>query len=480
MFWFFVLLKKLSTCINTVLYIVQVSFKKQRGIIFTTMDIKKLWDDLLAQMEIEVTKANFSTWFKDTYINKIDGGVVHLAVPNTFAKEWLSQRYHKRILELLREKNEGVRSVEYIISTQKKKKVGENEDGSSQNKELPLKGLFIDPEDNLNPRYTFENFVVGPFNELANAAAQAILKKPVAYNPLFYYGNTGLGKTHLMQAVGNHIKHHNKERRVYYVTSEKFTMDYVTSLQSGKVNNFKEKYRKYDVLIIDDIQFLSNKEKTQEELFHLFNYLYNNNKQIILSSDVHVNYLPNLEDRLKSRFMAGMIIDIAPADTESRMAILKTKARVNNFNLSDEIMSYLASNVGGSIRELEGILNTLICQSQLKGGELTLNEIKQHTKNTGKPHKSVSVKDVVRAVSSYYNIEEEAIYNKTRRREVVKPRQLTMYILREFYNISLPSIGQKLGGRDHTTVIHSCEKIRNELRINPELQSEINQIKAMI
>ncbi len=444
------------------------------------MDIKKLWDDLLAQMEIEVSRANFSTWFKDTYINKIEGGVVYLAVPNTFAKEWLSQRYHKKILEILRGKNESIRSIEYIISTQKKKKEGEGSEDGQTIKELPLSGLFISPEDNLNPRYTFENFVVGQFNELAHAAAQAIIKKPVAYNPLFYYGNTGLGKTHLMQAVGNYIKNHNKDRRVFYVTSEKFTTDYITSLQSGKINNFKEKYRKYDVFIMDDIQFLSNKEKTQEELFHLFNYLYDNNKQIIFSSDVHVNYLPNLEDRLKSRFMSGMIIDISPADTESRMAILKTKARINNFNLSDETASYLASSVDGSIRELEGVLNTIICQSQLKGRDLSLSEIKQHTKNTGRPHRTVSVKDVVRAVSSFYNLEEDTIYNKTRRQEVVKPRQLTMYILREDYNISLPSIGQKLGGRDHTTVIHSCEKIKNEIKINPELQSEINQIRAMI
>ncbi len=458
----------------------QVSFKKAEGIIFINMEIKKLWDGVLAQMEIEVSRANFSTWFKDTYINKIDNGIVYLAVPNTFAKEWLSQRYHKKILEILRMEDENIRSIEYVIAAQKKKREDGGDDESSIGKDLPLSGLFINPEDNLNPRYTFENFVVGQFNELAHAAAQAIIKKPVAYNPLFYYGNTGLGKTHLMQAIGNHIKNHNKERRVFYVTSEKFTTDYITSLQSGKINNFKDKYRKYDVLIIDDIQFLSNKEKTQEELFHLFNHLYDNNKQIIFSSDVHVNYLPNIEDRLKSRFMAGMIIDISPADTESRMAILKTKARINNFSLSNEISACLATSVGGSIRELEGILNTVICQSQLKGRDLTLSEVKQLTKNSGRPHKNVSVRDVVRAVSSFYNIEEDAIYNKTRRQEVVKPRQLTMYILREFYNISLPSIGQKLGGRDHTTVIHSCEKIKNELKLNSELQSEINQIKAMI
>ena len=203
------------------------------------MEIKKLWDDLLTQVELEVSKANFSTWFKDTYINKIEGGVVFLAVPNTFAKEWLSQKYHNKILSILREKNESIRSIEYIISTQKKKREGEGGEDGASTKELPLSGLFINPEDNLNPRYTFENFVVGPFNELAYAAAQAVIKKPVAYNPLFYYGNTGLGKTHLMQAIGNYIKNHFKERRVYYVTSEKFTMDYINSVQSGKTSNFK-------------------------------------------------------------------------------------------------------------------------------------------------------------------------------------------------------------------------------------------------
>jgi chromosomal replication initiator protein len=231
---------------------------------------------------------------------------------------------------------------------------------------------------------------------------------------------------------------------------------------------------------MDDIQFLSNKEKTQEELFHLFNYMYDSNKQIIFSSDVHPNYLQNLEDRLKSRFLAGMIIDISPLDTESKIAILQTKSQINNFNLLPEAAYYIASIVHGSIRELEGTLNAVICQSQLKGRDLSLNEVKQLTKDSTKPQKTISVKDVVKAVSSFYNIEEESIYNKTRRQEVVKPRQLTMYLLREDYNISFPSIGQKLGNRDHTTVMHSCDKIRNELKSNPELINELNQIRALI
>lgn len=444
------------------------------------MDSKTLWNTVLVQIELEVSKANFSTWFKDTYILKIDSGIVHLAVPNTFVKNWLQNKYHKNILQNLRNLVEGVRSVEYIISPINKKKDEPATEIPSQNKELPLNSLYINPEDNLNPRYTFDTFVVGPFNELAYAAAQAILKKPVAYNPLFFYGSTGLGKTHLMQAIGNHIKQHHKDKRVLYVTSERFTVDYINSVMANKANHFKEKYRKYDVFIMDDMQFLSNKEKTQEELFHLFNHMYDGNRQIIFSSDQHPNYLQNLEERLKSRFVSGMIVDISPLDTESKVAILQTKAGINNFKLPAETAYYLASVVNNSIRELEGALNSVICQTQLKGRDLNLQEIKQLTKDSNKPQKSISVKDVVRAVAAFYNIEEDSIYNKTRRQEVVKPRQLTMYILREDFNISFPSIGQKLGNRDHTTVMHSCDKIKNELKSNSELIGELNQIRTLI
>lgn len=445
------------------------------------MEMKQLWNSVLVQLELETTKANFTTWFKDTFISKVEAPTVYLAVPSVFAKEWLSSKYHKQILQSFRNVLEDIRSVEYVISHQKPKKEDEVkivETGG--NKELPMTNLFIDPEDNLNPRYTFETFVVGPFNELAYAATQAIIKKSVVYNPLFIYGNTGLGKTHLMQAVGNFFKNSPTPKRVHYVTSEKFTIDYINSVMANRVNHFKEKYRKYDVLIMDDIQFLSTKEKTQEELFHLFNSMYDNNKQIIFSSDIHPNYLPNLEDRLKSRFMAGMIIDISPADTESKIAILQANAQLNNFELTHEVASHLAASVDGSIRELVGALNSVICQTQLKGKELSLAEIRQTTKNSTKPHKTVSVKEVVKAVAAFYNIEEDSIYDKTRKQEVVKPRQMTMYILREDFNVSFPSIGQKLGGRDHTTVIHSCEKIKNELKNNQELSSELNQIRALI
>ncbi len=445
------------------------------------MEMKQLWNSVLVQLELETTKANFTTWFKDTFISKVESPTVFLAVPSVFAKEWLSSKYHRQILQAFRNVLEDVRAVEYVISHQRPKKEAEVklvEVGST--KELPMTNLFIDPEDNLNPRYTFETFVVGPFNELAYAATQAIIKKAVVYNPLFIYGNTGLGKTHLMQAVGNFFKNSPTPKRVHYVTSEKFTIDYINSVMANKINHFKEKYRKYDVLIMDDIQFLSTKEQTQTELFHLFNSMYDNNKQIIFSSDIHPNYLANLEDRLKSRFMAGMIIDISPADIESKIAILQANAQANNFELTHEVAAHLASSVDGSIRELVGALNSIICQTQLKGKELTLAEIRQTTKNSTKPHKTVSVKEVVKAVAAFYNIDEESIYDKTRKQEVVKPRQMTMYILREDFNVSFPSIGQKLGGRDHTTVIHSCDKIKNELKNNQELSSELNQIRALI
>ena len=296
--------------------------------------------------------------------------------------------------------------------------------------ELPLADFYINKEDNLNPRYTFENFVVGPFNELAHAAAQAVIKKPgQAYNPLFVYGDTGRGKTHLIQAVGNSLKNNGTGKKIFYVTSEKFTTDYINLVQDNKGNMFKEKYRKYDVLIMDDIQFLSNKEKTQEELFHLFNSMYDNNKQIIFSSDKHPNYIPNLEDRLKSRFSAGMIVDIPAPDYESRVAILKAKAQTNNFLVAQEVLEYLASSVEGNIRELEGILNSIVCQTQLKGKDLSLGDIKNLVKNNLKPKKNVSVKEIIKLIADFYNIEEENIYEKTRKKEIVRPRQLIMYIL---------------------------------------------------
>ncbi|HEX9608958.1 MAG TPA: chromosomal replication initiator protein DnaA [Candidatus Paceibacterota bacterium] len=449
----------------------------------TITDSKQLWENVLVDIELSISKANFSTWFKDTSISKIEDGIVSLSVSNEFVRDWLSNKYHKNILRALRSCDENVRGLEYVIRKDGRKRevTPPSVNRPQMNSALPLENFYINKNDNLNPRYIFDTFVVGPFNELAHAAAQAIVQKPgITYNPLFIYGQTGVGKTHLIQAVGNQLKKMNENQKVYYVTSERFTMDLVNSIQSGKVNQFKDKYRQYDVLIMDDIQFLSGKEKTQEELFHLFNALYDNNKQILFSSDKHVNYIPDLEDRLKSRFAAGMIVDIPAPDQESRTAILRAKIGQNNFSLGDDIVEYLATTIQGNIRDLEGTLNSIICQSQLKGRELSLTEVKTLIKDNAKPKKLVSVVDVIQKVASFYNIDESSIYEKTRRKEVVRPRQLIMYILREDFSVSFPSIGQKLGGRDHTTVIHSCDKVRNELKTDSNLNQELSQIRMLL
>jgi chromosomal replication initiator protein len=445
------------------------------------MDTKKLWENALAEIELTVSKGNFNMWFKDTRIVRFEDGIVYLSVPNVFVKDWLLNKFHKFILKCLRN-NADVRGIEYVVSKDDGKRVDQNSQRQipiNPTSELPLNDYYINKDDNLNPRYTFESFVVGPFNELAYAAAQAVIKKPgITYNPLFIYGDTGRGKTHLIQAIGNYLKT-TTSKKIYYLTSERFAQDYMSSLQNQKMSHFKEKYRKYDVLIMDDIQFFSSKEKFQEELFHLFNNLYDDNKQIVFSSDKHPNYIPNLEERLKSRFGAGMIIDVPHPDQESRAAILRAKAKMQNFELSPDNIEYLASTIDGNIRELEGALNSIIMHSQLKGRELTVTEIKNLIKDSAKPKKAVSVKDVIKTIADFYNIEEASIYEKTRRKEVVKPRQLIMYILREEFDVSYPSIGQKLGGRDHTTVIHSCEKIKNELKTNHILAQELKQIKSM-
>ena len=449
----------------------------------TTIDNKKIWDEVLTKIELDISKANFNTWFKDTSIIKYEKGVIYLAVPNEFVKNWLYEKYNKDILKTLRDSVESIRTVEYIIkdNTQSKKQNLTNQFSPSINNRLPLDSFYINKKDNLNPRYTFDSFIVGTFNELSNVAAQTIIKKQgVVYNPLFIYGKTGYGKTHLIQAVGNEIKNKYSNKRVFYITSEKFSVDCVNSIQQNKVNLFKEKYRKYDTLIMDDIQFLSRKERTQEELFHLFNYFYDNNKQIIFSSDRHPNHIPDIADRLKSRFGAGMMVDIQAPDNESRIEILKLKTKINNFYLSNEIIEHIASEIKGNIRELEGIFNSIICQSQLKGRELNMQEIKNLIKTNITPKKNISVKEIVKTVAEFYSIEESMIYEKTRRKEVVKPRQLVMYILREDFGISYPSIGEKLGGRDHTTVIHSCEKIRNGLKTDSALAQELEQIKSII
>ena len=444
------------------------------------MNTKELWQGALAEIELSLSRANFSTWFKNTTIVKFDDGTIYLGVPNEFVKDWLVTKYHSFILKTLRDLNDHVRTVEYCItktSDQPKKEVEVGPSDKQPFSRLPFNDVR---EDGLNPKYTFQNFIVGPFNELAYAAAQAIVNHPGAqYNPLFIYGGTGLGKTHLLQSVGNEIKRRFPEYKVFYTSLEKFSVDYVNSMHANKINGFKEKYRKYDVLIMDDIQFVSGKEKTQEELFYLFNTLHEQNKQIIFSSDKHPNFILGLEDRLQSRFNAGMIIDILQPDFESRFAIIRSKVKESTSFISDEILEYVAESVQGSIRELEGVLNTVLMQSQLKGRVMQLQEVKQLIKNNIKTKKNISLRDVIKIVSDFYGIEDSAIYNKTRRKDIVKPRQVAMYILREDFDVSYPAIGDTLGGRDHTTVIHSYEKIKNDLKTDPVLMKEVAELRSL-
>ncbi|MCK4918411.1 MAG: chromosomal replication initiator protein DnaA [Candidatus Pacebacteria bacterium] len=444
-----------------------------------SIDNKKIWEEVLNSLELELSKANFNTWFKDTHILKYESGIIFIGVPNEFVKNWLYEKYNKYIIKILRGLENNIRAVEYIIDNSQIKNKAADKQYLNINNKLPLEEtVSINKNDNLNPRYTFNNFIVGTFNELSYVASQTVLKKQgVVYNPLFIYGKTGYGKTHLIQALGNEFKKLNK--KVFYTTSEKFYTDCIQSIQQNKINLFKEKYRKYDILIMDDIQFLTHKERTQEELFHLFNYLYDNNKQIIFSSDRHPNHIPDIADRLKSRFSAGMTVDIQVPDIESRTAIIKSKIKMNNFYLEDIIVNYIALEVKGNIRELEGIFNSIMCQSQLKKKELSLQEIRNLIKININSNKNISIKEIIKTVANFYNIEEEMICKKTRKKEIVKPRQLIMYILREDFNISYPSIGEKLGGRDHTTVIHSCDKIRNNLKNNSLLIQELEQIRSM-
>jgi len=448
-----------------------------------TEELKDLWNKSLGEIEMNISKANFTTWFKNTSIIKDEGGVIYVGVPNEFVKDWLYNKFHKLILKTLISNNDSIRGIEYIIHKIEIVKQEDNKTTKVQqniNKELPLSDLYINKDDNLNPKYNFNSFIVGPFNELAYAVSQAIIENPGRnYNPFFIYGGTGLGKTHIIQSIGNTIKQKHPEKKVYYVSLERFAIDYINSIQNKNPNAFKEKYRKYDVIIMDDIQFISGKDKTQEELFHLFNTLYENNKQIIFSSDKHPNFIQGLEERLQSRFASGMTVQITEPDYESRVAIIKAKFESTNCIVDKDVISYLAEVLNGNIRELEGSLNAVICQTNLKKQSLSMTEVKSLIKNNIKPKKTVDIDDIVNIIAGYYNLKKESIYEKTRRREVVRARQVTMYLLREDFNISYPLIGSKMGGKDHSTVIHSHLKIRDDLKTDPSLLQEIEKIRIL-
>lgn len=451
---------------------------------------EQLWKEALVEIELDVSRANFATWFKNTNIVKQEDGTVYISTPNTFIKEWLSDKYHKSITRALRNICPSIRNIEYLVlvaqeyskhTEAQKEPVYKVEEIVPEEEQLGFNEFYIDEESNLNPKYKFDSFVMGPFNEVAYAASIAVSKNLGAlYNPLFIYGGVGLGKTHLLQSIGNKVKEINPELKVQYLTSEKFANEFINSIQNKDIYIFKEKYRKYNLLIIDDIQFFSGKLKIQEEFFHVFNTLYESNNQIVFSADKPPKHIEGLEERLRSRFEGGMMADISKPEYESRLAILKVKMENKKFSLSEEILDYIASAIQDNIREIEGALSSIIAQSKIKGKNLHLNEVKELLKKNIKPIKTVDINQVIKIIADFYNIEEKHLFEKTRRKEIVKPRQVAMYLLREDLNTSYPYIGQKFGGRDHTTVIYAYEKITKDIKKDNKLNQEIDEIRRNI
>ncbi len=458
------------------------------------MEHHELWQAVLAKIEPDLSRPNFLTWFHETAIMAVENGVATVCVPNMFVKEWLQNKFHKAILHTLRSVSPEVKEVAYIIKKQDspsllkddvsgKKKPSSAQGAPHFTKEmLTIKDLTVDPATNLNPRYTFHSFVVGSFNELAFAAAQSVIKNlGCAYNPLFIYGGVGLGKTHLIQGIGNETRKSSPHLKIRYVASEKYMGEIVDALRNQEMNRLKEKYRDVDLLIMDDIQFIAKTEKMQEEFFHAFNALYEKNKQIIISSDRPPHAIATLEERLRSRFEGGMIADIGLPDFETRLLILKAKTEEKKIVIEDQILQHLADKIKTNVRELEGTLNRIIIAAQVSQAPLTLEYVKKvvsHHLNA--PKKYVSVKKILKTVADFYEINEHDLMHRSRKKDVVKPRQIAMYLMRDELKLSYPSIGDRFGGRDHTTAIHSCEKIVHDLTINPELEDEIRMIKDRI
>lgn len=451
----------------------------------------EIWQAVLAEFELKVTKANFSTWFKSTGIGEYTNGYMTICVPNTFTQSWLSKKYHSDLIKSIeRITGKPVRKIEYRIENVKNIKEqeciteGNGPFTVQQNNPLPT----TQPEDirrlpgaqfGLQPKYTFTTFIVGKNNELAHAASQAVAARPgEAYNPLYIYGNVGLGKTHLIQAIGHAMLEKNPSTRILYVSSEKFTNEFVAAVKEGRAKEFKDRYRNVDLLLIDDIQFIGGKEQTQEEFFHTFNELHQQGKQVVLTSDRPPKAIPSLEDRLRSRFEWGMIADIAAPDLETRVAILQVKCQEKNFFIAQELLQIIATSIQSNIRELEGALNKIIVFHQLKNTPPTKESIKAilATLETQNAKKSVTPREIITTVSKYFDVAIEDLLGKSREKRLSFPRQIIMYLLRAELEMSFPNIGQELGGRDHTTAIHADSKIKKELETDLKLKQDIELI----
>ena len=452
------------------------------------MTNQELWQIVLSEIELSISKANFITWFKNTNIVSKKDGKAIIGVPNNFTKEWLENKYNKIILGALKNVVNNIKEVHYVINYREQKQKEDKRKRKIKGRlgelkeQLDFQEYKIDEKTNLNPRYNFDSFIVASFNELAHAACQSVIKDlGRVYNPLFIYGGVGVGKTHLIQAVGSEVNKKYKNKNIIYIPSERFCAELISSISSGAVERFKNEYRKFDVLIIDDIQFLAGKEKTQEIFFHIFNTLYERSKQIIISSDRAPKAIPTIEERLRSRFEGGMIADIGRPDFETRLVILKKKAQNLGIELTEETYDYIASNIQKNIRELEGALNRVVAFIKLNDTMPSQKELVRILKTIiSNPQKRTDYKKITKAVADFYDVNVNDLSNKNRKKEIVKPRQIAMYLMREELKSSYPFIGSKFGGRDHTTAMYACEKMGKELENDENLEQELNLIKERI
>ena len=450
------------------------------------MKLEELWRSALAEIEIQISRPNFVTWLSGSRLIEKQEGAALVALPNNFSKEWVENRYAKIILGALRNIDETTKKVDFVVSTHPLHALQKGERSYAKMEDVGQLSFIefkVDPETNLNPRYTLHSFIVGKSNELAYAATQAIIQEiGRKYNPLFIYGGVGLGKTHLIQSVGNEIhKLYLGKVRVKYVSSEKFTNDVIWAIRNKRTETMKEKYRLVDVLIIDDIQFIAGKAATEEEFFHTFNSLYEENKQIIISSDRAPKFIPTLEERLRSRFEGGMIADIGYPDYELRCAIIKTKGEEKNLALSGEMVNFIASKIQKNIRELEGVLNKIVFHHNRQSEPLTLKLIEKVVNECiEQPMKNVNPNHIIKTVAEFYELSPFDLMNRSRKKEIAESRQIAMYFLRDMLNLSYPYIGRKLGKRDHTTAIYAFEKISQEILKNPNFNQKIITLKEII
>ncbi|PBB05787.1 MULTISPECIES: chromosomal replication initiator protein DnaA [Salimicrobium] len=443
-------------------------------------NIHELWNATLEQMKEKISKPSFETWLKATKAHSLDEDTLTIIAPNEFARDWLENQYQKLIKETLIEVTGSELKTKFIIPETKEESL---EDVKLSSKPPDLKDGEESPTSMLNSKYTFDTFVIGSGNRFAHAASLAVAEAPArAYNPLFIYGGVGLGKTHLMHAIGHYVLDHNPNAKVVYITSEKFTNEFINSIRDNKAVNFRNKYRSVDVLLIDDIQFLAGKEQTQEEFFHTFNTLHEESKQIVISSDRPPKEIPTLEDRLRSRFEWGLITDITPPDLETRIAILRKKAKAEGLEIPNEVMLYIANQIDTNIRELEGALIRVVAYSSLINRDINASLAAEALKDIipNKKPKVITIGDIQEVVAEKFNIRMEDFPAKKRTKSVAFPRQIAMYLSRELTDASLPKIGEEFGGRDHTTVIHAHEKITNMLSNDQQLHRELDEITEQL